>query len=289
LSTLDVNGTTLFVQEHGEGENIVFIHGDLSDARVWENQLKSFGSDYHAVAYSRRYHYPNTQISPGADNPMQPHVEDLCALLDLLEIDRVHLVGDSWGAFIALLFAIQHPRRVKTLVLAEPPVIPLLDVSTPPRPAQIMHLFIRGFRDGIAFVRFAATVFGPAAAAFRRGNLEEGTRRFARGVLGPQVYDRLPESRLQQARENAKPLAAALLGAGFPPLDNADVAAVSAPTLLLRGEHTPSLFRALVERLGDLLPNRETVTIPDATHSAHEQNPGFYNTTVREFLARHAE
>ncbi len=47
--TATVNGTTLAYREEGEGEPVVFVHGDLSDLRTWEQQLPVVGRSYRAI------------------------------------------------------------------------------------------------------------------------------------------------------------------------------------------------------------------------------------------------
>jgi pimeloyl-ACP methyl ester carboxylesterase len=47
--------------------------------------------------------------------------DDLLALLRKLDASPAHLVGNSSGAYIALVFAMQHPEAVRSLVLGEPP------------------------------------------------------------------------------------------------------------------------------------------------------------------------
>lgn len=284
MKTLEVQGGDLAYVEQGTGPPVVFVHGDLSDFRTWDAQIPAFAPRCRAVAYSRRYHSPNDPIPDGVDNQMAAHVDDLSQLLQKLDAAPAHLVGDSWGAFVCLRLAIQAPGRVRSMVLAEPPVLPLLGISLPPKPRELMRLIIRQPRTAFAFLRFGGKVVAPATAQFRRGDLERGMEIFARGVLTPEVFDALPQARRKQARENIRPLAAALTGEGFKPVREADVAAVSTPVLLVMGEHTPSLFKCLTDRLEALLPNCRRVTLPDATHSAHEQNVDAYNHAVLAFL-----
>ncbi len=47
---------------------------------------------------------------------------DLLGLMDELKIEKAYILGHSYGAYTALLFAIDHPDRVKKLILAEPPL-----------------------------------------------------------------------------------------------------------------------------------------------------------------------
>jgi pimeloyl-ACP methyl ester carboxylesterase len=287
LRTTTVNGAALAYREQGEGEPVVFVHGSASDLRSWDQQLPSIGASYRAIAYSRRYARPNPDIEPGGDDQTLPHVDDLIALLRVLDAEPAHLVGHSWGALICLLTAIQQPRLVRSLVLAEPPVLSLF-MSTPPRPAELLRLVVR--RPGTARVILSFTVKTalPAISAFRHGEDERGMQRFFLGYLGKEDYERIPEQRMQQLRENANTLRAQLLGAGFPPLGADDVRRVVTPTLLMTGERSPAFPLRLTDRLQQLLPNAERVEIAGASHGMTEQNAAAANEAILAFLARHA-
>jgi pimeloyl-ACP methyl ester carboxylesterase len=280
-----VNGTTLAYREQGRGEPVVFIHGDLSDLRSWDPMARIVGSSYRAIAYSRRYAPPNEDIPPGVDNQMLPHVEDLAAFLGEVDAAPAHLVGSSWGAFIALLTAIRHPDLVRTLVLGEPPAITLF-VSMPPRTPEVLRLLATRPRTALAIVGFGARVISPAEKAFRRGDDEAGKLAFVRGVLGQERWEALPEARRQQADENLSTLKASLLGEGFPTLTDEQLHGVRAPALLVAGEHTRAVFLRILERLQQLLPDTERATIPGATHG-QEENPEAYGRIVLDFLSRH--
>lgn len=285
MGTVQVEGAGLECVEEGRsGEPVVFVHGDLSDRRTWAAQMPVFAERYRTIAYSRRYHYPNEPIPDGADNPMGPHVRDLAALLRRFDAAPAHLVGDSWGGFVCLRLAIQEPELVRSLVLAEPPVVPLFRVSTPPKPHEVIRLLLTHPRDGMALVRFATTAIGPASAAFRRGDMDGGAEIFARAVLTDEVYENLPEARREQARQNATATAAAL-ATGFGTLAADDVATVQIPTLVVTGDRSPAIFLRLADRVEKLLPNVRRVTVPNASHSPHEQNPEFYNKAVLDFLS----
>jgi pimeloyl-ACP methyl ester carboxylesterase len=287
--TVVVNGATLAYLERGQGQSVVFVHGGYSDLRTWLPQLDPFAAaGYRALAYSRRYARPNEDIPQGQDDQLGPHVNDLLSLLRGLQLAPAHLVGNSWGAFIFLLAALREPDLVRTLVLGEPPVLPLF-ISNTPRAGELVRLFLRSPSDAIAIINFAARVVGPAEQAYRRGDLEGGTRVFVSGVLGARAYAAVPEERKQQMRENHTADSAQLLGAGFPPLSAADVRRIETPTLLVTGEHSPALLRRTVTRkLECLLPNVERVEIPNASHLMHEQNPDGFNQQVLAFLRGHS-
>ncbi len=283
LRTAPVNGVSLAYREQGSGEPVVLVHGSASDIRTWEHQIPAIGANYRAVAYSRRYARPNTDIAAGVDDQMLPHVEDLAAFLKSIDAPAAHLVGHSWGGFIALLTAIRHPQMVRSLVLMEPPVLSLF-ASTPPRPVEILRLFLRRPATAFAMIKFGAGAVAPAQKAFRRGDDEAAMRAFGRGVLGKAGYERLSDARRQQVRDNRKADRAQLLGAGFPPLSDDEVRGVRVPALLLVGEQSPVILRRLTDSLHELLPDSERVEIADASHLMHEDNPGMVNAAILGFL-----
>jgi pimeloyl-ACP methyl ester carboxylesterase len=287
LPTVLVDGATLAYREQGDGEPVVLVHGSASDLRIWEQQLPAISESHRVIAYSRRYARPNEDIPPGQDDQMTPHVDDLVGFLRAIDGAPAHLVGHSWGAFICLLTAIRHPHVTRSLVLQEPPVLSLF-TSTPPRPREVLPLLVRRPRTALAILEFGARTIAPAQRAFRRGDDDAALETFAHGVLGKDTYERLPDERRQQARENLNPLRAQLLGAGFPPLSEDDVRGVRVPTLLMTGDRSPAFLLRLTERLDELLPNAERIEIVDASHAMQEEKPSAVNAAIIAFLARHA-
>jgi len=283
MQTVEVNGVSLAYREQGTGTPVVFVHGSASDIRTWEHQLGVLSSRHRAIAYSRRFACPNAPIPPGADDPMLPHVDDLVALLGALDAKPAHLVGHSWGAFVSLLASIRHPEAVTSLVLMEPPVLPLF-VSARPRPGELLRTLALRPRTALAIVRFGITAAEPAAKAYRRADDQAGFETFARGVLGREGFERLSEERKAQAWDNVAVDKAQLLGEGFPPLSDDEVRGVRAPILLLHGERSPALFARLTDRLEELLPNVRRTEVPGASHIMHEDNPGFVNDAIARFV-----
>jgi len=284
-----VNGTTLAYREQGDGEPVVFVHGAISDLRTWERQLPAVGRSYRAIAYSRRFARPNEDIDPAKDDPWLQHVEDLAAFVREIDAAPAHLVGNSQGAFICLLTAVRHPDVVRTLVIEEPPVLPLFRLSVPPRPTELLRLFVARPRTAIAVLEFGAGTIAPVQKAFQRGEDDKALRTFAQGVLGKESFDRLPGARKEQIRDNLSTLRAHLLGAGYPPLADNDVRGIRAPVLLATGELSPRVFLRLADRLEELLPIVERVEIRGASHLVHEENASAVNEAIVEFLGRHRD
>ena len=284
MPDIAIVGTRLRYRETGAGEPLILVHGSFSDVRTWDHLMDRFGESHRTIAYSRRYHWPNAPIPEGADYAMAQHVDDLERLIVELGARPAHVVGHSYGGYLALLLAVKNPGVVRSLVLAEPPVLPLL-ASVPPSPGDLLKLFLRKPGTALSVARFGARGIGPATAAFERGDTEQGLQIFGRAVLGNEAFASLSEDRMEQMRANL--IVAEFLGSGFAPITDAEVAAVGHPTLLVESERGTGLFRHLVEHLDRLLKHSERVRIPNASHAMHEDNPEAFYDSVASFLGGH--
>lgn len=281
--TVTVNGMELAYLERGSGEAVIFVHGGISDLRIWEKQMAPFSKNHRAIAYSRRYAWPNSEVPNGVDDQMWPHVDDLAELITKLDAAPAHLVGNSWGGFICLLTAMRHPELVRSISVEEPPVLPLL-IGTNPKTQQVLKLFLSRPRSAAAVMKFFGTAIGPAIKAFKKGDVDGGVRVFARGVLGADVYESLPSNVKAAMLANGKPLSSELLGAGFPALTDDDVRSIRTPTLLVTGKKSPAMLLRLTDRLQELVPNAQRVDIADASHLMHYEQPEALNAAVLEFI-----
>lgn len=283
MPQLELNGTTLDFHEAGEGEPLVLVHGSASDVRTWADRQPVLARRFRTIAYSRRYHWPNPRIGEGVDYSMREQVDDLHALLASHVGGSAHLVGHSYGAFLCLLLAIREPGLARTLVLAEPPVVPLV-LPMPPGPLDLGRLLLTDPRTALPVLKFVGLGVLPAVRAFERGDREAALKHFARATLGRKTVERLSEARLQQGRDNL--IAMELLGSGLAPLEVDEVRSIRTPSLVLSGTRSPALFRRLCDHLERLLPDAERVTIPGASHISHEDAPEAWDAAVLSFLDR---
>jgi pimeloyl-ACP methyl ester carboxylesterase len=272
LQTIDVNGTTLHYVKRGSGEPVVFVHGSLGTYRTFQRPFETLSSSFHVVAFSRRFHPPNETPAPPQPYAMQEHVDDLVALVKALGIGPAHFIGHSYGAYVALAFALKHPELVRSLVLGEPPTFPLLQNSSVGKTLQE------------AFERQA---LGPSRAAFQGGNLEEGVRRFLDGVVGPGTFDRLPpEVRTRVVSSGAEMRLEVQTGASqyMVPLTCDALGRFDRPVLLVTGERSVPIFHVITLELERCLNGEAHVMVPEADHGLHLANPDFYTQAVQKFL-----
>ncbi|MDN3669392.1 alpha/beta hydrolase [Echinicola jeungdonensis] len=280
---MEVNGYNFKVVDQGSGDPVVFVHGSISDWRTWKRPLETFGQSYHAIAYSRRFHWPNEEIPEGADYSFLQHVEDLHEILKSLG-KPVHLIGHSYGALVSLFLAIKAPDLLKTLVLMEPPALTLF-VSNTPKPLEILKLLFSRPKTAFALIQFGAKGWKPAKKAAKNNDFNRAIEIFGTAVLGEEAYLNMPPTRKEQVKDNF--FRAEFTGSGFPPLDEEKVKGIQVPTLLLTGAKTRPFFLVLTDRLEELIPNTTRIKIANASHNIHEDNPKDFEQVVLAFLEKH--
>jgi pimeloyl-ACP methyl ester carboxylesterase len=288
MSTATVNGVDLAYVEQGQGEPVLFVHGGTGDYRTWDQQMNAFGAAYRVIALSCRGYWPNPKLRPGEPVTLDTFTGDLAQFIRALDAGPVHLVGHSSpGGFASLRLASQQPELLRTLVLAEPPAFPLLGVSLPPRPAQVIKLLTRHPRAGIGFIKFGAKGVRPAIKAFQRGDDAAALRAFIAANTSDAAVEAIPEAMLQRFVDNAGPLKAQLK-AGFPPFAASDARAIRVPTLLVSGAQSPAHLKAVTDRLAKLIPDADRLTIAGATHNMFNSHPAEFNAGVLRFIRSHS-
>jgi pimeloyl-ACP methyl ester carboxylesterase len=105
----------LYYEIQGAGDPVVMISGLGADAHFWHKQAPTLAARFRAVTFDNR----DTARSEKPDAPytVRDLAGDVDALLEMLEIDRAHVIGASGGGFIAQEFALSYPDRVRSLVL----------------------------------------------------------------------------------------------------------------------------------------------------------------------------
>ena len=106
----------LVARDDGQGPPVLLLHGVGGDRLLWNGVATALSSSCRVVVPDLRGHGA-TPAPPGSTFTLAELEADVLHLLDEKSIDRVHLVGLSAGAFLALRIALDHPERVRSLVL----------------------------------------------------------------------------------------------------------------------------------------------------------------------------
>lgn len=245
---VSVAGGALAVACAGAGPPVVLLHGWTLDGRAWTPQ-RALADRFRLIAPDRRGFGRST-----APFDIAAETDDLIALADALELDRMILVGMSQGGRVALRAARDRPERVAGLVLQGAP----LD-GFHPEPAGA---------DEIPLSRYRALVRG--------GRLDEMKRLWAahalmRGVAAERLLADYDGRDLKLPETPADGMADSL-------------GAIAAPALVLTGEED-TLWRQLVaDALAYGLPNARRARLPGG-HLCNLSHPAPFNVALATFAA----
>jgi pimeloyl-ACP methyl ester carboxylesterase len=242
---------------YGSGEPVVLIHGALSDYRDWQHLVDGLRGDYHVIAPSLRASFPNS-MSHSPNMPAADIWSDAGDVIDLIETCRgwLHLVGHSLGGAIALDIAVRRPDLLRTLVLEEP-------------------ASVQGERSPQMQSLFASVI-----EQIGRGETKAAARDFMNFVSGPGYFDSQSPECQHMLTENAATIS---IGQQPPSTTCADAGMVQTPILYVTGERSPLRDSPLEA----CLPQHDSVTISDASHGAHSDNPREYTEAVRDFIRKY--
>ncbi len=104
----------------GGGPAMVFVHGNLSTARFFEETLAALPPGYRGIAADLRGFGYSEAVSVDATRGLRDFADDLAELLTSPELpaaERVHLVGWSLGGGVVMQYAIDHPAKVASVTL----------------------------------------------------------------------------------------------------------------------------------------------------------------------------
>jgi pimeloyl-ACP methyl ester carboxylesterase len=262
-SVATVNGENLYYEVAGNGTPLVLIHGWSLNLRMWDAQVAALSRRYRVIRYDRR----GFGKSSGSED-ITWDAADLDALLDHLGATKVHLLGMSQGARVALQFARSHPERVSSLILHGAP---------PPD----------GF--GLPWSGADRPLFDEWATIAR----EQGLSGFRRAWLAHPMM-RIPAGHAEAERSLAE-LLVAYRGGRFlspkPPsgpvaaITMDDLPRVGAPTLVLTGESEVPFLQVVGRAIAYYLPNARLVVVSGGGHMVNVIEPDRYNATILKFLS----
>lgn len=105
----------LHYEVKGNGEPLIFLHGNGENHKYFKAQIKFFSKFYRTYAMDTRGH----GLSPRGEAPftIEQFADDLYRFMNIHSIKRANIVGFSDGGNIAMVFAIKYPDMVNRLVL----------------------------------------------------------------------------------------------------------------------------------------------------------------------------
>ncbi len=234
---------------------LLFLHGGNQSARTWDIVCLALSRKFHCIALDQRGHGDSEWSYEGHYAP-EDHCEDIKALVTHLGWDRFGLIGMSMGGMHAITYAAQNRQKLDALVCVD--VGPFVQMN---KSKELVSFVERNgapqsFDD---FVHAALTHNPRRKEELLRHSLTHTTRRLADGTWTWKA-DRRKKLDLIEMQMRLDKLAE-------------DCRHIQCPTLVVRGEKSPTFSREDADRFVALLADGTHVTVPNAGHTIQGDNP----------------
>jgi 3-oxoadipate enol-lactonase len=257
------NGIELYYELHGpeEAEVLVLSNGVLMSTASWAFQTPVLSQHYQLLLYDCRGMWQSDH--PPGPYSMELHADDLAALLDVLEFERAHIGGTSYGAEVSMVFALKYPERTKSLIVTaavsqlDPLLRGLIDIWTEAARARDPERLFKAVYP---------LTFSEEWIAANQVVLEQARQRYE-----SLDFDALLELLLCFSRLDI----------------TADLHKITVPALVVAGELDTLKSRKYSDIIAREIPNVEYALIPRAGHAAMWERAGIFNSLILGFLAKH--
>jgi 3-oxoadipate enol-lactonase len=252
-------GVKIYWEEAGQGTPILLIMGLGWPSYMWYRTRPLLAEKYRVITFDNRG--AGRSDVPAGPYPISLMASDAAAVLDAAGIESAHLYGVSMGGMITQEFALQYPKRVKSLILgctasggpeavrAEPEVLEVLmrQGMTPEEAARAINPYI--YDKSTPKERIDEDVkirleWPPAAEGFA-GQLQ--------GIIMWEAYSRISQ--------------------------------IAAPTLVIHGETDRLVPPANGKMIAARIPGAKLVMLPHASHIFSTDQPEPSHRAVLEFLS----
>ncbi len=258
MPILSVNSAQIFYQDSGSGDPLLLLHGLGSSGDDWWFQLPALEPHFHVIRPNLRGHKQSSPIR----GPVSVYTlaADIAQLLDVLHIERAHLVGLSLGGLVAQMLAIHFSHKVNKLVL----------VNT------FAHLWPTSFIETYTLARrVVVSRFLPpltTAKVVARDLFPRPTQ----AVLRAEVLNRIGVNDVTSYRQLVRTIRR---------FDSrAQLDQITAPTLLITGDRDAVVPRGCQQQLVRGIPKIRWHIVRDSGHATPVDQPEEFNRLVLSFL-----
>ncbi|ETA01023.1 putative hydrolase or acyltransferase of alpha/beta superfamily [Frankia casuarinae] len=228
---------------------VLLLHGIAGSTADWAAVVPELATSRRVIAYDQRGHGASGWATTGrAGYSFDQLVADLATVVDVLGLPAVHLIGHSMGGVVALRYTLNHPGRVRSLVLADTAAAPA--TGTGGITKRVVSVLLAG-----------AAAIATAVHAGRN-----------RAVAGLGRMD--PNAIVALWRDLSS----------YPSLTDR-LGEICAPTTVIVGERDFSL-RDAAETLARSVPDAHLAVIAGADHNPHASRPIAWLTAVEDHLTR---
>lgn len=265
MPTVQISGAGLYYNVKGEGEPLVLIPGFASGAWSWSWQVDELSRSFRIVTFDPRG-IGRSGMGENDAGAIERIADDVAALLDELKIESAHMLGISFGGFVAQDFTLRYPARVIRLILActsfggPHHVAPSIEVLT-------AFTSTEGLNSSDRIRRYLTVAFSSGFVETNGDDVERFCRLREANEVAPEAYSRQLQSAMDFDVESR-------------------LAEITAETLVISGDRDTVVPTENSRNLAAAIPGSRLEMIEGTGHMAFVEKAGQFNRIVSEFLAR---
>ena len=261
------DGAHLYYEIHGDGEPVIFLSGIMMNTLSWAAYVPEISKGHRLILLDFRDQGQSSHMQQ--EYTLDIHIDDVLQLIDALNLEKVHLLGLSYGGQVALKLAVAHQERLKSLMLLNVNSVltnHLIEIGRAWETAAQLY-------DGEKFFQLAIPFIYSRAFYQRSLDMLRERQGMFKTMLTKEWFDafiRLSHS-VQGYRVSAD-----------------ELKILDIPTLLIGAEDDMITPVALMNAMYENIKNAEFVVIPGAGHGAFLERANEYITLVGGFLDKHS-
>lgn len=258
MEYIESAGKRIGFERRGDGPPLVLLHGLPGDSRIWRGQLEELADEFTVVAWDA----PGCGQSSDLDAPVDLHhvAQFLVGFLEMLGVERPHVLGMSWGSGVALELYRIAPTAPRSLVLASG-----YAGWAGSLPADAVAQRLDAYRTASRAPQEASRSWGPTFFS------DSASADLVEELLAI-VSDFHPEALSAYAHSFAETDLRGVLPT------------ITVPTLVLAGDADTRSPVGVAEALHAAIPGSRLVLLPGVGHVSNMEAPELFNAEVRRFL-----
>ncbi len=264
MATLRIHGSEYHYESHGpKGVPAILLSPLLyTDTGVFDTMVSRLSDHYHVVTYDHR----GTGKSGGHSSPsLENSAHDVASLIEDLEIEQCHFVGNCLGAFVGLQLAVHRPDLLRSCTF--------MGVTGEPDKAEMVE-------EGDDFVRKA-----------KREGMKAHAEEFAKMWFGPSflaTQDPISKARREKWIHHLGTIKPTEIESVLQIIHRRDLSSklskVQCPVLVMAGSEEPKDSLDAYRRFVDRLPNAEFRLIPNAGYALVIERPDEVVEHIKYFI-----
>lgn len=276
--TKKINNAEIFIRTIGDGEPIVVVHGGpgLGQDYLFE-PFKQLSKQYKLIFYDQRGCGLSEEFKEDQPITIETMIEDLEGVRKEFGIDKINLVGQSWGAVIAFNYIFKYPDRVKKLILLEP--APGSNEYIQQVQQTIMSRLRKDEIERLVKISQMPELRSDTKLFNEFMNIRMKTYFFDSSFAKKKNFSYFNSDRIKKFFASSAAFGPYLMNYSL--YDK--MKSINCPTLIIHGDYDVIPTEA-IERMGKEIKNAEVHIVKDCGHFVHIEKPEFYFNTIRSFI-----